>query len=173
MLWWEYLLFYFFSLFCFLLIPSTLNAKPLNSKLRLSWRVWRLWCHVIAPTSIAGHARTPFPCAFFLSPPLIEGCGLILTPTPPDASQQHPLRSWERGGGGNQVANFIGDVVCPWGRGEPDGRELNLMWTQIQHGKPGQRGREPPDRGASMPRTWWTTGQQDQPNAYVANLSTA
>jgi len=41
--------------------------------------------------------------------------------------QQQQLWSWEWGGGRNQVVqDFLGDVVCPWGGGESNGRNLNL-----------------------------------------------
>jgi len=90
--------------------------------------------------------------------------------------QQHQLWSWEWGGGRNQVVqDFLGDVVCPWGGGESNGRNLNLTpkLTQLPHGKPGQQqGRGPHDGGTSSQLTWWTTGQQDQPNAYIANPTT-
>jgi len=134
---------------------------------------WDVNCH---HCSLSPHCHCP--CSYPITPcflpaaPLIEGCGLISMVPPPDASQQHWLWGWEWGSGRNQVAqDFTGDVVCPWG-GEPNGSNLNLTpkLTQLLHGKLGQqRGRGPCNGGASLLLTWWTAGQQDQPNAYVAN----
>jgi len=126
------------------------------------------------PTTIT-HAHTRSPHAFFLPLPSLRDVDWSWW-WHLQTCQQHQLWSWECGVGRNQaVQDFLGDVVHPWGGGEPNGRNLNLTpkLTQLPHGKPGQQwGRGPRDGGTSLPLTWWTTGQQDRPNAYVANPTT-
>jgi len=81
------------------------------------------------------------------------------------------MRWWQQPSG----AGFRGGCGTPMRRRWAHGSNLNLApkLTQLPHGKPGQqRGRGSHDGSTSLPLTWWTTGQQDQPNAYVANPTT-
>ena len=89
-----------------------------------------------SPTTIA-HAHTRSPHAFFLPLPSLRDVDWSWW-WHLQMHQQHQLWSWEWGVGRNQVVqDFLGDVVHPWGGGEPNGRNLNLTpklnWSQWWH----------------------------------------